>query len=64
MPKGKEELALPPKGFNLERFNLRVIKSALAMHNGNISKTAQYLGLTRRQVQHKIKKYMLKDDTL
>jgi len=57
-----EDLALPPRGFNLEQFNLRVIKSALAMHGGNISKTALYLGLTRRQLQHKVKKNMLKDD--
>lgn len=56
----KETIALPPQNFNLEQFNLRVIKSALLMHGGNISKTAQYLGMTRRQLQHKVKKHALK----
>lgn len=48
--------SLPERGFNLEQFTMRIIKSALQLNGNNISKTARYLGLTRRQMQHRLKR--------
>ncbi|MCD7984420.1 MAG: sigma-54 dependent transcriptional regulator [Desulfovibrio sp.] len=50
--------SLPERGFNLEQFTMRIIKSALQLNGNNISKTARYLGLTRRQMQHRLKRIL------
>ncbi len=49
-------VTLPEQPFDLENLTLRIIKSALIMHESNITRTARYLGMSRRQLQGKIKK--------
>jgi two-component system NtrC family response regulator len=39
---------------------IRVISSAIAKHNGNISRAAEELGLTRPTLHHLLKKYSIK----
>lgn len=47
---------LPPEGLDLERLNQRIIRAALEMHQGNQTRTAQYLGLSRRALQGRLQK--------
>ena len=42
-----------------EKFEKKFIQSALVKHDGNITKTAQAIGLSRQSLQKKIKKYGL-----
>lgn len=51
-----EELILPAEGFDLEAFNRNIIKKALSIHNNNQTRTAAYLGISRRVLQGKLKK--------
>jgi len=46
-----------------EKFEARIIKGALIKYQGNISKAADELGLSRPTIYHYIKKYNLKSDT-
>ncbi|MCQ4635671.1 sigma 54-interacting transcriptional regulator [Anaerovorax odorimutans] len=43
----------------LQRMERAIIKSSLAASNGNISRTAEKLGIKRQTLQHKLKKYEL-----
>ena len=52
-----ENITLPKEGFDLERHNREIISLALEKFNGNQTKTAEFLRITRRQVQGKIKKW-------
>jgi DNA-binding NtrC family response regulator len=47
---------LPDDRFDLERFNHAIIKRALAKNKGNKTKTALYLGISRRVLQGRLKK--------
>jgi transcriptional regulator with PAS, ATPase and Fis domain len=47
---------LPPDGFDLEAFNRHVIEKALALNEGNQTRTAQYLGISRRVLQGRLQK--------
>ncbi len=53
---GADNFALPPKGLDLEEFNRKIIKLALERHQGNQTRTAQYLGISRRVLQGRLKK--------
>jgi arginine utilization regulatory protein len=47
----------------LEKIEISLINEALSNYNGNISKSAEKLGIKRQTLQHKMKKYgMLKDE--
>ena len=48
--------SLPEERFNLESFTLRIVREALEKHEGNITQTAKYLNMSRRQLQGKLKK--------
>ena len=52
-----EEFDLPKERLDLERLNQHIILKALAKHNGNQTKTAQYLGISRRVLQGRLKKW-------
>jgi DNA-binding NtrC family response regulator len=47
---------LPRDDFKLEQFNNNIILKALEKNSGNITRTAQYLGLSRRVLQGRLKK--------
>ncbi len=48
---------LPADRLPLEKVNKDVITRVLAMHNGNISKTARYLDISARSLSYKLKKW-------
>ncbi|MCL4306487.1 hypothetical protein KJZ99_11265 [bacterium] len=45
-------------------FCFHYLKEALAMHNGNISKTAKSLGISRRNLQLKLKQLGIKREDI
>jgi two-component system response regulator AtoC len=54
----KQELwEIPTSGLNLEQIEKRLIESALLRANGNKSKAAKLLGLTRDTLRYRIEKY-------
>jgi two-component system, NtrC family, response regulator AtoC len=50
------ELNLPSDGLKLERLNNNIVLKALEKNSGNITRTAQYLGISRRVLQGRLKK--------
>jgi transcriptional regulator with PAS, ATPase and Fis domain len=50
----------PPATFNLEENEKRIIEEALRKHRGNISLTAEKLGINRSTLYAKMNKYDLK----
>ena len=50
------QFTLPPEGFNLDNFTNKVVEQALAMHGGNKTKAAQYLGISRRSLQCRLER--------
>jgi DNA-binding NtrC family response regulator len=54
-PAGEIDEALPAEGLDLQELNQRIIRRALALHGGNITKTAQYLGMSRRSLSYRLK---------
>ncbi len=55
-PVNFENCPLPPGGLDLKRLNDMIILRALKKHNGNITKTAAYLGISRRVLQYRLKR--------
>jgi two-component system response regulator AtoC len=53
---GREDFDLPAGGLNLVALNDRIIRQALAKNKGNQTRTAEYLGISRRVLQGYIKK--------
>jgi DNA-binding NtrC family response regulator len=53
---GLTEFELPPDRFDIEPFNLAIVQRALDLHSGNQTKTARYLGITRKALQSRLKK--------
>ncbi|MFV8829224.1 sigma-54 interaction domain-containing protein [Alkalihalobacterium sp. APHAB7] len=49
-------VGLPLKTY-LEKIEEQYVKSALSAHNGNISRTAEALGLSRQNLQYRIRKF-------
>ena len=49
------DLSLPEDGLDLQELNQKIIRSALEMHQGNQTRTASYLGLSRRALQGRLK---------
>ncbi|SFG72061.1 DNA-binding transcriptional response regulator, NtrC family, contains REC, AAA-type ATPase, and a Fis-type DNA-binding domains [Desulfotomaculum arcticum] len=45
---------LPPDRLDLADLNKMLIRRALDMHNGNKTKTAEYLGMSRRMLQYRL----------
>jgi len=53
-PAAFETCPLPPDRLVLNQLNDNLINRALEMHNGNKTKTAKYLGITRRILQYRL----------
>lgn len=47
---------LPENGLDLEGLNRRIVAKALAKHGGNRTRTAAYLGISRRVLEGRLKK--------
>ncbi len=52
-------LALPPEGLSIEQVEREIIRQALEMHNGNQTRTARYLDITRSALIYRMQKYEL-----
>ncbi len=53
---GRDQFLLPDDRFDVETFNQKIMKYALEKNNGNQTQTAQYLGISRRILQGRLKK--------
>ena len=53
---GAGELELPEEGLDIEELNRKIIRQALEKHQGNRTRTAQYLGISRRVLEGRLKK--------
>jgi DNA-binding NtrC family response regulator len=51
-----DELRLPEEGLNLDELNQWIIRLALEKHRGNRTRTAAYLGISRRVLEGRLKK--------
>ena len=56
---GSHSNSSAPDSFNLEEVERSVIEKVLERHNGNISKAAKELGLTRASLYRRLEKYGL-----
>jgi len=54
---GHDNFNLPSQSLELEDLNMKIIQRALEINGGNVTRTAQYLGLSRRVLQGRLKKY-------
>jgi len=52
-----QDVELTAGGQNLEELERKAIKSAIERYNGNISKAAKELGLTRAALYRRLEKY-------
>lgn len=50
---------LPPEGLSLETMEREIITQALLLHDGNQSRTARYLGITRSALIYRMQKHGL-----
>lgn len=53
---------LPDNGLNLEELNRNIVTRALQKFNGNQTRTAEYLGLSRRKLQGRLKKWNIQSN--
>jgi len=53
---GDDEFELPSNWLQLEELNKNIIKRALHKNCGNVTRTAQYLGISRRVLQGRLKR--------
>ena len=53
---GEDDFILPEGKLEIEALNRRIIRKALEKNHGNKTRTAQYLGISRRVLQGRIKK--------
>ncbi len=53
---GHDDFNLPDEGLDLEKLNRNIITRALQKHKGNKTSTAQYLHISRRVLQGRLKK--------
>ncbi len=51
-----DNFVLPPKSFDLNKFNDLLLRKALEMHKGNKTETANYLNMSRRILCYKLEK--------
>lgn len=59
---GNVKFELPAENISLDEVEREIIRYALAMHNGNQSQTARYLGITRSALIYRLEKYGLDAD--
>ena len=53
---GAGEVVLPDGGLDLDELNRKIIRQALEKNQGNRTRTAQYLGISRRVLEGRLKK--------
>jgi two-component system NtrC family response regulator len=56
-------LHLPTEGLSIESVEREIIRQALEMHDGNQTRTARYLDITRSALIYRMQKYGLASDT-
>jgi len=56
---GNVRFELPAENISLDEVEREIIRYALAMHNGNQSQTARYLGITRSALIYRMQKFSL-----
>jgi two-component system NtrC family response regulator len=54
-------LELPPQGISLEAVERELIERALRMFNGNQTKAAQYLDISRKTLIYRMEKFGLRE---
>lgn len=59
---GTLQVTLPAEGISLEELDRVVIETALARHDGNVSRTARYLGVSRQKLIYRMKKHELRSN--
>ena len=52
-------LELPPEGLSIEKVEREIIRRALEMHEGNQTRAARYLDITRSALIYRMQKYQL-----
>lgn len=52
-------LNMPPEGLSIEKVEREIIRQALEMHNGNQTRAARYLDITRSALIYRMQKYGL-----
>ena len=52
-------LELPPDGLSIEQVEREIIRQALEMHDGNQTRAARYLDITRSALIYRMQKYGL-----
>lgn len=50
------EYHLPEEGLDIEAFNRKIVRMALERHGGNRTRTANYLGMSWRVLEGRLKK--------
>jgi DNA-binding NtrC family response regulator len=58
-PGGTSKLSFPPDNMNLEEIERTLVQKAVELHQGNISKAAESLGLTRAALYRRLEKFGL-----
>jgi two-component system, NtrC family, response regulator AtoC len=48
--------ALPPEGLSLEEVEMSLVRQAIAQSNGNQTRAAELLGISRDQLRYRLKK--------
>ncbi len=56
---GRDDYELPADSLDIDALNMDIIRRSLVKHGGNQTSTAQYLCISRRVLQGKLKKYSL-----
>ncbi|MBA2341573.1 MAG: sigma-54-dependent Fis family transcriptional regulator [Pyrinomonadaceae bacterium] len=55
-------IELPPEGLSIDEVEREIIRQALEMHDGNQTRTARYLDITRSALIYRMQKYGLATD--
>src|SRR6266571_3361999 len=58
-PLAEADFELPAEGFSLERFERKLLETAMARSNGVIAKAAKMLGLTYKTMQYRLEKFQI-----
>jgi DNA-binding NtrC family response regulator len=56
---GDIRVRLPPEGIQFSRLEREVLREALALNHGNVTRAARYLGITRQTLMYRMKKHGL-----
>jgi transcriptional regulator with PAS, ATPase and Fis domain len=54
---GRLKVALPNENFSLAELDREIVRQALTRHEGNVSRAARYLGISRQKLIYRMKKH-------